>query len=938
MRVVRFVQTMLLLAVMLALASATAADVPREDCFSCRIQINSLDHPVSLVGKWLFTRDDNPQNKEINADTSRWVLAKAPGPWKKLYDDNRVYSVGWYRGTLEFAPSLIGQEVVLLLNTYMARTVVYVDGKEIYRRPHNINVERYYATQAIPVRFTITKPSHVVAMRVDTPLMVGVYQLPFELRTYDQNDFTLVAYQLIGGELRQVIGFVVFFFGLFFLLVYWKTRHALYLVSSLISILVSIFFVAPGDVFMRHFSPESMVYLQFPGIAGIYMFYGLSQFFHRFSPRANWAIGIAASAMGLTLALTPIHQNLELFQQVRSIFFAMVVPMSMLIIYNFYRGVQAKKPGALILLVGQTVCLLTVCNDAFLALGLITSMSVIHLGIMVAVVSMLYVSSNMFANTFLHNRRLAKDLKVMNDNLEEIVKERTAQLRQKTADVQAMLQNMPQGVMTVLPSSMIHPEYSAYLETIFETREIVGKSLMELVFSRTDLGADVLDQFVAAVESIIGEDRMNFDFNVHLLISELNLTMPDGRVKSLEFSWSPICDDHETVEKLMLCVRDVTEIKRLAGEASAQRRELDIIGEILAVTQERFQEFLETASRFVRDNEATIRLTPRKDLDVINLLFRNMHTIKGNARTYGLNNMTNIVHETEQVYDNLRKFPEQEWHPESLLAQLEQVRAAIEEYRQINDVTLGRKGPGRRGNVERFLMVERQQVSQFLTLIDSVPRSDNTAMNAALDEIHKTLNLLGTEKIETILSGIIESLPSLAQELGKEVPKVIIEDHGIVVRNQVFGTLKNVFTHQLRNSIDHGLEKAEARVAAGKSPAGQIRISASLADGMLKLRISDDGRGMAIARIRQIALAKNLLTPEEAVVAYNVAQLVFVAGFSTADKVTEVSGRGVGMDAVKAFIEEVGGSVRFNLLDDSEADFRPIELLISLPGKFAVQT
>jgi len=212
-----------------------------------------------------------------------------------------------------------------------------------------------------------------------------------------------------------------------------------------------------------------------------------------------------------------------------------------------------------------------------------------------------------------NNLQMMEVIAEQNASLERRVAERTAQLRQKTNDIQAMLENMPQGVMTVMPGGVIHPEYSAYMETIFETSEIAGTNVMELVFANTNLGSNDLSQVDAAVGSCIGEDMMNYEFNSHLLVTEFEKTMPDGSVKSLELSWSPIADENDTVEKLMLCVRDVTELKRLASEAGAQKRELEIIGEILAVTQEKFQEFIEGSRKFVEENEQLIRDAAGKD-------------------------------------------------------------------------------------------------------------------------------------------------------------------------------------------------------------------------------------------------------------------------------------------------------------------------------------
>ena len=522
-----------------------------------------------------------------------------------------------------------------------------------------------------------------------------------------------------------------------------------------------------------------------------------------------------------------------------------------------------------------------------------------------------------------------------NATLELRVAERTSQLRQKTNDIQAMLENMPQGVLTVLPGGVIHPEYSAYMETIFDTKDIAGKTLMDLVFTNTSLGSDALSTVEVAVGSVIGEDSMNYEFNSHLLVTEFDKTMSNGDVKSLELSWSPITDDNDTVEKLMLCVRDVTELKRLASEAGAQKRELEIIGEILGVSQEKFGEFIDSAKKFVAENTEILQKTPQKDMDAVGLLFRNMHTIKGNARTYGLLNMTNTVHETEQVYDELRKDPEKVWEQESMLAQLAEVDALLDEYHKINDVKLGRKGPGRRGSVEKFLMVEKDQVTRALELIKAAKAADAQAMANALHEVDQTLSLIGTEKIDHVLAGILESMPSLAKELGKEPPKISIEDHGIVVRTQIVGLLKNVFTHVFRNSMDHGLETADVREAAGKSAAGHIRLNLSIKDGRLQFKLGDDGRGLAVAKIRQKAIDNGLIPADGNTPPEEIAQLIFASGFSTAEKVTEVSGRGVGMDAVKGFLQREGGDVAIHFTDNTVADMRPFELVITLPEKFA---
>ena len=522
----------------------------------------------------------------------------------------------------------------------------------------------------------------------------------------------------------------------------------------------------------------------------------------------------------------------------------------------------------------------------------------------------------------------------------ESLAQRTALLREKTNDIQTMLHHMPQGILTIVPGGTIHPEYSDYLETIFETKDVRGQSAIEFIFGGGSVGGDALAQIEATTFACIGEDRMNFDFNSHLLVGEVSKTMADGRIKYLELSWSPICSDHETVEKIMVCVRDVSELRQLEAEAEQQKRELQMIGQILAINQEKFNEFVDSSRGFIAQNEALLQAADDQHPELVTQLFRNMHTIKGNARTYGLLHLTNIVHEAEQAYDNLRQNSAMSFDKARLLDQLQDVMQSIEEYASLNAVKLGRKGPGRRGSAEKYAMVERAQVDKMVSDLDQaidLQTSRPERLPIALKQIRLDLQRVGSESIHTILDGVFASLPSLANELGKEPPKLKIADHGIYLRNQIADVVRNVCMHLYRNSMDHGIEGIADRFLAGKHPAGTITLDLALVDEDLVMRLSDDGRGLALGHIRRKALERGLLAEGAEVSDERVAQTIFAAGFSTADAVTEVSGRGVGMDAVQDFVKREGGQIRIAFTDERRgADFRSFETVISLPGKYAV--
>ncbi|PLP98900.1 ATP-binding protein [Cupriavidus pauculus] len=526
----------------------------------------------------------------------------------------------------------------------------------------------------------------------------------------------------------------------------------------------------------------------------------------------------------------------------------------------------------------------------------------------------------------------------------ERIQENASLLRQKTTDIQAILQNMQQGILTVVEGGVVHAEYSAYLEQIFETGDIAGRPFMDLVFADAGLGADALAQVDAAIDACLGQDGINFVFNEHLLPTEIEKRLPKGQIKVLDLSWSAITGDADTIIRLMLCVRDVTQLRELAAEASEQRRSLEIIGEILAVSEEKFHRFMETAHGFVHENEHIIRQSTEADNAAIAALFRNMHTIKGNARTYKLQHLTDVVHEAEQRLELLRNLERQasDWNPDALLKDVARVRDTLARYATISEDKLGRRGNARGPTAlaaDRPTDAEMARIRESLRLLEGA-RTDSLAellsMRAA---VHRILRVLDATSLAEVLSPVVDALPSLAAELGKAAPQVSIQDNGYRLRAEVTGMLENVFTHLLRNAIDHGIEPAEARLAAGKPPAGTIHIEAGVDQQLLQMTVADDGRGLALDKIRATAIDRGWIDADAALSDDTVAHFIFRPGFSTAETVTTISGRGVGMDAVREFLARSGGSIELRFTDNHVgAPFRQFQTVVSLPERFAVDS
>lgn len=162
--------------------------------------------------------------------------------------------------------------------------------------------------------------------------------------------------------------------------------------------------------------------------------------------------------------------------------------------------------------------------------------------------------------------------------------------------------------------------------------------------------------------------------------------------------------------------------------------------------------------------------------------------------------------------------------------------------------------------------------------------------------------------IGTIFSRFRRLVHDLSRELGKEI-EFVTGGEETELDKTVIERLADPLVHLIRNSIDHGLESAGARIAAGKSAKGRVRLEAVYAGAEVAISVSDDGAGLNAERIRAKAEEAGLLAPEAKIAEHDLYQMIFAPGFSTAKEVTALSGRGVGMDVVKRTIDGLRGSI-----------------------------
>lgn len=393
----------------------------------------------------------------------------------------------------------------------------------------------------------------------------------------------------------------------------------------------------------------------------------------------------------------------------------------------------------------------------------------------------------------------------------------------------------------------------------------------------------------------------------------------------------------------------------------------ETLDDILLNDPEMVEAFVAEAKEHLDSIEDDFLLLERQkdhpDQAQLDKVFRAIHSVKGAAGFLGLANMSELAHVMEALLTKMRSgkiLPESEYI-DSLLAGVDLLSTMLRDITQSNivdiklvhdqlislaeqDAKAGTKQSAQaikktpadaipiqekgvdisntvRINVETLdkLMVQAGE----LVLIRNQHMLNIDEADAMSRSIAHRLDMITSELQETIISTrmqpvgkVIDKFPRVVRDLGKSLDKQIqisITGSNAELDKTILESLTDPLTHIIRNSCGHGIESPEERVKAGKPKTGHISISAYHEAGRVNIKITDDGKGVDIDRIRKKVLEKGLKSEVELeqMSHQDLLHLVFLPGFSTMDQADDVSGRGVGMDVVKTSIEKLGGSFDF---------------------------
>ncbi|WP_460108541.1 hybrid sensor histidine kinase/response regulator [Pseudomonas sp. S3_H04] len=297
-------------------------------------------------------------------------------------------------------------------------------------------------------------------------------------------------------------------------------------------------------------------------------------------------------------------------------------------------------------------------------------------------------------------------------------------------------------------------------------------------------------------------------------------------------------------------------------------------------------------------------------------IFRGRIEQQVNDAQIALNEMETTI---ERMRDQLRRL---DTETQGRILSRQQVDAERLGYEEFDPLEMDRHS-----QLQQLSRALFESASDLLDLKETLDRRNHDAENLLQQqgrintELQEGLMRTRMVPFERMLPRLKRIVRQVAEELNKDVAFVVGNAEGEMDRN-VLERMAAPLEHMLRNAVDHGLESAEVRLAAGKPAQGQISLDLSREGGDIVFDIRDDGAGVPLEAVRRKAIKRGLLAPNAEISDRDVLQFILQPGFSTAEKITQISGRGVGMDVVHEEVRQLGGSMSIDSVPGQGVHFR----------------
>lgn len=482
--------------------------------------------------------------------------------------------------------------------------------------------------------------------------------------------------------------------------------------------------------------------------------------------------------------------------------------------------------------------------------------------------------------------RMADIIQEYNQNLEQTVAKRTSSIKN-------LLNNAGQGFLSFGHDLYVDEEYSSECSRIFG-QEIAGQRFTDLILP----GDDEQKQFMEnALLTIMREDdELRREVYFSLLPEELMIND-----RNIHLDYKLILNSQTEEDRIMIILTDITEQRQLELHMEQERKLLKMVVKIVAYNND-FQEYRSDYQNFCSNTIWELLGSDRPREEIFAEIYRQIHTFKGGFAQLEMTNLVEQLHQCESqisaIQDELLEMSEHQ--VKTFFASLNMVDWMADDLALLEDI-LGKQYLEQ----DNLVVIDEAQLLEI-----------NQKMVACLSPWECNLLLPDLKQLmfrpmRELFKSYPETVARLAERLNKSIIPVEILGGEVPVDTKRYHDFCKTLIHVFRNAVDHGLEPAEERIAGGKDEYGTVSCEILQNEDSIVVIISDDGRGIDVEYLKKRALEEGIcdqetlagLSPQEAL------QLIFADNLSVKDEITSISGRGIGLAAVKEELDKLGGSV-----------------------------
>ena len=476
------------------------------------------------------------------------------------------------------------------------------------------------------------------------------------------------------------------------------------------------------------------------------------------------------------------------------------------------------------------------------------------------------------------------------NNMIDITNENKQQLNERAQKILSLLNHAGQGFLSINKELIIDDEYSKECNNLL-AKNLSGKNIAEILL-QTKYDRDF---FKESIEEVFNQDD---EMLQECILSLLPVEIIRNK-KALKIEYKIMNN-----ERIMLVVTNITAQKKLEKKIKQEQETLKMIVEIVSDsemffdTKNEYERFIDSLSTFVDKKKMA--------LDNINNIYRIIHTYKGAFSQLYMQKVVNTLHLVES--DLSVMIQENKASNEELckLLNTNDFKASLEKELKTISGILGEEFL----RESKYIKINNEYLNELQSKIITFMDHEDINDTKYKDLFEKILNL-SKVKLITILRPYNNLVNQLAKRLEKEIYRFEIVGDGDIVITEEYKPFLKTLIHVFRNSIDHGIESPETRVENQKDERGMVECIFEQIDNNIQITIKDDGAGIDKELVIKKAIEENILTEKDlhAINEKEIFDLIFHNQFSTKDEISDISGRGVGMNAVKVELEKIGGFV-----------------------------